>query len=78
MYVINGKGNLIRLIAGIFILLSLLLGLYVSPYWLLFTAFVGVNLIISSLTGFCLLEKILVRFGVEKIYISESNDQTFS
>ncbi|MGC5324658.1 YgaP family membrane protein [Brevibacillus sp. SYSU BS000544] len=66
MFVTNGKGNIIRLLAGIFILLSLALAQWVSPYWLLFTAFVGVNLIISSLTGFCLLEKILVKLGVKE------------
>ena len=35
-----------------------------NPYWLLFTAFVGFNLIQSSLTGFCPLERILGRFGL--------------
>jgi Inner membrane protein YgaP-like, transmembrane domain len=52
----------IRRIAGIFILLSLGLGWWVSPYWLLFTAFVGFNLLQSSLTGFCPLERMLGRF----------------
>ncbi|HJV46802.1 MAG TPA: DUF2892 domain-containing protein [Bacillota bacterium] len=66
MYVINGKGNLIRLLAGVFILLSVLLGYYISPYWFLFTIFVGINLIISAITGFCLLERILAKLGVEK------------
>ena len=54
----------IRRIAGIFVLLSLALGWLVSPYWLLFTAFVGFNLIQSSLTGFCPLERILGRIGL--------------
>lgn len=66
MHVVNGKGNLIRIFAGLFVLLSVALGVFVSPYWLLFTVFVGVNLIISGTTGFCLLEKILVKLGVEK------------
>jgi hypothetical protein len=39
----------LRLIAGSFILLSLALGHYVSPYWYLFTAFVGLNLLQSGL-----------------------------
>lgn len=52
----------IRRFAGVFILISLGLGWWVSPWWLLFTAFVGVNLIQSSLTGFCPLERILGRF----------------
>lgn len=54
----------IRRIAGTFILLSLALGWWVSPYWFLFTAFVGVNLIQSTLTGFCPLERILGRLGL--------------
>jgi hypothetical protein len=54
----------IRRFAGTFILLSLALGWWVSPYWFLFTAFVGVNLIQSTFTGFCPLERILGRFGL--------------
>ena len=54
----------IRRIAGAFILLSLALAHWVNPYWLLFTAFVGFNLIQSSLTGFCPLVSILKRLGV--------------
>ncbi len=49
----------IRLIAGTLILASLALGWWVSPYWFLFTAFVGVNLIQSSITKWCLMEDIL-------------------
>ena len=49
----------IRLIAGTFILASLALAHFVSPYWLWFTAFVGANLVQSSLTRWCLMEKIL-------------------
>jgi hypothetical protein len=54
----------IRRIAGTFILVSLALGWWVSPYWLLFTAFVGFNLIQSSLTGFCPLERVLGWLGL--------------
>jgi hypothetical protein len=43
----------IRAIAGTFILASVALGWFVSPYWLLLTAFVGVNLMQSAFTGFC-------------------------
>ena len=50
--------------AGFMILASLLLGLYVSPYWFWFTAFVGFNLLQSSFTKFCPLEKILGRLGL--------------
>jgi hypothetical protein len=49
----------IRLIAGIFILISLALAHWVSPLWLFFTAFVGVNLIQSVFTRWCLMETIL-------------------
>ncbi len=51
--------NTIRAIAGLFILLSLTLGALVSPYWYLFTAFVGLNLLQSAFTGFCPMETIL-------------------
>lgn len=56
--------RLIRMFAGIFVLVSLALGWFVSPWWLLFTAFVGFNLLQSSLTGLCPLEMILARFGL--------------
>ena len=49
----------IRLIAGGFVVASLALGYFVSPYWLLFTLFVGVNLFQSALTGFCPMELLL-------------------
>ena len=54
----------IRAIAGSFVLLSLALGYIFSPYWHLFTAFVGLNLLQSAFTGWCLMEKILARLGV--------------
>jgi hypothetical protein len=54
----------IRRIAGVFVMVSLALGWWVSPYWLLFTAFVGFNLFQSSLTGFCPLERVLGRLGL--------------
>ncbi len=54
----------IRVIAGSFILGSLALGWYVSPWFFLFTAFVGLNLFQSGFTGWCLMEKILRRLGV--------------
>ncbi|PIQ87364.1 MAG: sulfurtransferase [Candidatus Omnitrophica bacterium CG11_big_fil_rev_8_21_14_0_20_45_26] len=54
----------IRLIAGTFILASLALAVFVNRNWLWFTAFVGANLFQSSLTRWCLMEKILARFGV--------------
>lgn len=56
----------IRLIAGSFILLSLVLSQLQSPYWLLFTAFVGLNLFQSALTRWCLMEDILRKLGVRE------------
>lgn len=56
--------RVIRGIAGTFILISLLLAVYVNINWLWFTAFVGVNLLQSSLTKWCLMEDILKKFGV--------------
>ena len=56
----------IRLIAGSFILISLLLATFVSKWWLLFTAFVGVNLVQSVFTRWCLMEDILRKFGVRE------------
>jgi hypothetical protein len=56
----------IRLIAGTFVLVSLLLSQVHSPYWLLFTAFVGLNLFQSSLTRWCLMEDILRKLGVRE------------
>lgn len=50
--------------AGAMILVSLLLGLYVSPWFFLLTAFVGLNLLQSAFTGFCPLAIILRKFGV--------------
>ena len=50
--------------AGLMILLSLLLGVFVSPYWLWFTAFVGANLFQSAFTGFCPLALMLKKMGV--------------
>ena len=56
----------IRLIAGTFILASLALGWRVSPYWFLFTTFVGVNLMQSAITKWCLMEDILRWTGLHR------------
>ena len=63
--------RIIRIMAGSFILLSLLFGasaspLYHSSYWLWFTAFVGFNLFQSGFTRFCPAEAILWKLGVKK------------
>ncbi|MDP3981583.1 MAG: DUF2892 domain-containing protein [Chlamydiota bacterium] len=57
--------NGVRVVAGIMVLVSLLLGLWVSKYWFLLTLFVGVNLIQSAYTGFCPAAKILKKIGFE-------------
>lgn len=57
--------RMILTIAGSFILISLLLSLIHSHYWLWFTAFVGANLVQASFTGFCPMAKILKFFGVK-------------
>ena len=56
--------RLVFFIAGSFILLSVLLSQIHSPYWLFFTAFVGANLLQSSITGFCPLAVVLKKVGV--------------
>jgi hypothetical protein len=62
--------RIIRIIAGSFILLSLALGvdtspIFVSHYFLFFTAFVGFNLFQSGFTQFCPMNNILAKFGVK-------------
>ncbi|MCI0415398.1 DUF2892 domain-containing protein [bacterium] len=58
--------NMIRAIAGTFVLISLTLGYVHSPYWHLFTAFVGLNLLQSAFTRWCLMEMILLRLKIAK------------
>jgi len=55
----------LRLIAGIFVLASLGLAYIQSPYWMLLTAFVGVNLLQSGFSNWCLMMNILRAFGVK-------------
>ncbi len=55
--------RLLHIIAGAFIMISLALAHYVSPKWLYFTAFVGVNLFQSGFTNWCLLATILKKLG---------------
>lgn len=57
--------NALRAIAGFLILLSLALGHFVHPYWFLFTAFVGLNLLQSGFTGWCPMMAVLRRAGLE-------------
>jgi len=62
--------QVVRLLAGTFILVSLALGipgspLFASQWWLAFTAFVGANLLQSALTKWCLMESVLRKLGVQ-------------
>jgi hypothetical protein len=54
----------LRLIAGLFVVVTVALGYWVSPYWFLFTAFVGLNLFQSAFTNWCPMMSILRKFGV--------------
>ena len=56
--------RLVYAVAGSFILISVALSQIHSPYWLFFTAFVGANLLQSSITGFCPMVVILKKIGV--------------
>jgi hypothetical protein len=56
--------RMVMAFAGAMVLMSLLLGLYVSPNWYWLTAFVGANLFQASFTGFCPLAMILRRLGM--------------
>ena len=62
--------QIVRLLAGTFILLSLALGIpgspiFISQWWLAFTAFVGANLLQSALTQWCMMDSILRKLGVQ-------------
>ena len=56
----------LRLMAGVFTLISILLAHYVSPYWLLFTGFIALNLIQSSFTKWCPAMVILKKMGLKE------------
>ncbi len=57
--------RMLRGIAGVFLLLSLLLAHYVSPNWLWFTAFIGLNLLQSAFTNWCPMMWILRKAGLK-------------
>jgi len=58
--------DLIKLIAGSFVLTSVILGYFINEYFFFFTAFVALNLIQSSFTKWCLMDKILKKIGVKE------------
>ncbi len=55
----------VMMFAGLMVLISLGLGFYVSPYWYLLTAFVGLNLMQASLTGFCPAAMLFKKLGLK-------------
>jgi hypothetical protein len=57
--------RMVMAMAGIFILATVALGYYHSPYWLLFTAFVGLNLLQAAFTGFCPAAMIFKKLGAK-------------
>jgi len=59
------RNRIIHAVAGIFILTSILLSIYVNQNWLWFTAFVGANLFQSSITKWCLMNDLLIKLGVK-------------
>jgi hypothetical protein len=56
----------LRLMAGVFTLISILLAHYVSPYWLFFTAFIALNLIQSAFTKWCPAMAVLRKLGFKE------------
>ncbi len=58
------RERIIRLVAGTLVLAGVALHLWVNPWWLLLTVFVGLNLFQSALTKWCLLESWLTKYGV--------------
>jgi hypothetical protein len=54
----------LRLVAGLFVLASVLLGMYVHPYWFWFTAFVGLSLFQSAFTNWCPMMTVLRKLGL--------------
>lgn len=70
--------NGVRVMAGCMILLSLGLAVGVSYWWLLLTAFVGVNLIQSAFTGICPAAGILRKAGLQESPKEEKTDEAFA
>lgn len=58
----------LRLIAGAFVVATLALGYWWTPYWFLFTAFVGVNLFQSAFTNWCPMMTFLHKLGVKESF----------
>jgi hypothetical protein len=74
MYIINGKGSIIRVIAGVFVLGSVLLGMFVHENFLYFTGLVGLMLFLSGTTGFCPMEMMLKLTPIKQRSAVDSNN----
>ena len=57
--------RVVKILAGSMILISVVLAIGVSKWWLIWTAFVGLNLIQSAFTGWCPASGILAKFGIQ-------------
>lgn len=57
--------RVIWLIAGSVVLTGSVLSILVNPYWIILTLFAGINLVVFSFTGFCIMANILVKAGVK-------------
>lgn len=62
------RERVIRAIAGTLVLLSLVLGIWMHPGWFWLTGFVGINLLQSSMTKWCLMDDILKKFNVKNAW----------
>lgn len=60
----NNTERTVRLFAGFMITVSILLGYFISPYWFLLTLFVGVNLMQSAFSRWCLAENIIKKYNL--------------
>lgn len=60
------RERIVRAVAGTIVLTSILLALFVDVKWLFLTLFVGVNLLQSSFTKFCPLEKVLDKMNIKE------------
>lgn len=61
----------LRLVAGFFTILSVVLGWYVSPYFFLFTVFVGLNQMQSAFTGWCPMMWMLGKLGFKREVVAD-------
>jgi hypothetical protein len=68
----------LRLIAGLVVLLSVSLGVLASPYWLLLTAFAGLNLLQSAFTNWCPMVWLLERIGLQPCVTPNASETTGS